>query len=134
MGAKVESGVPKDPKFNNPVWQENFKKVLPKIMMIISVTDQKLGPKCVTALKELAETPDLGPRMDTYVTMKDYLHDRIDDIAWPYVLPPRYTKQNAHANTLSQVGLCLCRIWGEFKPDTRTNRFRQGCILSSMDP
>ncbi|KND87313.1 Fusicoccadiene synthase [Tolypocladium ophioglossoides CBS 100239] len=84
-GATMDLEVPKDPKFDNPVWQANFKHSLPKILKIISQADTNLGPKCVMAMKELAETPNLSPRMPTYKTMDEYLAERIDDIAWPSV-------------------------------------------------
>ncbi|KAI8649475.1 hypothetical protein LRP88_00028 [Fusarium phalaenopsidis] len=85
MGATIDFPVPKDPKFDNPEWQANFKHVLPKIAKTISMADQNLGPKTIQAMKELTETPNLSPRMPHYKTMDDYLAERIDDIAWPSV-------------------------------------------------
>jgi hypothetical protein len=83
LGSKLESPVPKDPKFENPTWQANFRKVLPKMVDNLCKVDPVLGPKCVKTLKELAEAPNLDKRMDTYTNVDDYLSDRILDIAWP---------------------------------------------------
>ncbi|KAL5610624.1 hypothetical protein FOBRF1_006741 [Fusarium oxysporum] len=85
MGATIDFPVPKDPKFNNPDWQANFKLVLPKIVKNISLADPNLGPKTIQTMKELTETPNLSPRMPHYKTMDDYWVERIDDIAWPSV-------------------------------------------------
>ena len=87
MGAKLDLGVPKDPKFDNPTWQSNFKKILPKIVKVLCDADSVRGTRCIQEMKDLAETPNLSPRMGEYKRMQDYLNDRILDIAWPSVYP-----------------------------------------------
>lgn len=87
MGAKLELRVHKDPKFDNPTWQSNFKEVLPKIIKILCEADPVHGTKCIQEMKDLAETPNLSRRIGEYKDMDDYLNDRILDIAWPSVYP-----------------------------------------------
>ena len=82
MGSTLDEPVPKDPKFNNATWQANFKLVLPKLVKTLCEADPVLGGKIMKTFKEIAETPDLGPRMNTYENMDDYINDRIPDIAW----------------------------------------------------
>lgn len=85
MGSEMDetNRVPKDSKFNNLTWQNGFKTALMKIVRVLSAQDQALGDKCLVTLKELAETPYLGSKMDKYASFDDYLKDRYLDIAWP---------------------------------------------------
>lgn len=89
MGSALDDAnrVPKDPKFNNPEWQTRFKSALMKIVGVLSTQDQELGGKCLVTLKELAECPYLGPKMDAFKSLDEYLDDRYLDIAWPSVIP-----------------------------------------------
>lgn len=114
IGATIDIPVPKDPKFDNPVWQETFKKVLPKLMQIICVTDPVRGMKTINSLKELAQTPNLSPFMPAFKTWDEYLDARIDDIAWPLVLPLpiRYIISGSNQADNLQICLCMCRFWG----------------------
>jgi len=52
---------------------------------ILQELDPKLGPKCVKSLVGLIEGTDMEPKMAKYTTMKEYVLDRTNYIAWPYV-------------------------------------------------
>lgn len=45
--------------------------------------DPKLGPKCIKSLVALVEGTDMEPKMAQYKTMKEYVIDRTNYIAWP---------------------------------------------------
>ncbi|EIT78089.1 isoprenoid synthase domain-containing protein [Aspergillus flavus] len=75
--------VPKDPKYDNPVWQANYKNTMTKWPKILENLDPKLGPKCVKSLVALVEGTDMEPKMAHYKTMKEYALDRTNYIAWP---------------------------------------------------
>lgn len=84
MGANLTAKpVPKDPKFDNPVWQENYKKTMAKWPKFLGELDPELGPKCVKSLVALVEGIDMEPKMAQYKTMKEYAMDRTNYIAWP---------------------------------------------------
>ncbi|KAJ5160938.1 isoprenoid synthase domain-containing protein [Penicillium canariense] len=84
LGATLHANpVPKDPKYDNPVWQENYKKTMAKWPKFLEELDPKLGPKCVKALVALIEGIDMEPKMAQYKTMKEYALDRSNYIAWP---------------------------------------------------
>jgi len=75
--------VPRDPKFDNAVWQGNYKKTMAKWPKFLEQLDPKLGPKCIKSLVALVEGTDMEPKMAQYKTMKEYVLDRTNYIAWP---------------------------------------------------
>ncbi|KAI9146799.1 Cytochrome P450 monooxygenase TRI4 [Paramyrothecium foliicola] len=96
MGAKPDSWLPRDPKFDNAVWRANFKTALKKIITKLSEADELLGPETINTMKELTETPILWSHMPKYQSFEEYVDERALDIAWPSVTATARFGANLH--------------------------------------
>lgn len=133
MDSTLDARIPKDAKFENYVWQTNFKKVLSKIVKTLYGSDPLLSAKYIKILNKLLESLDLRPKMDIYEKMDNYINDRIYDITWPWVLLDKWFPCKCSTNAHGYICFYLCWIWDRSKLVIWSNNFSWLDFLAPMD-